>query len=167
MTPFEVLGVREDAPLDEIRRAYVDLARRHHPDHFAEASDVERERAMRRMQEINEAWRTVNDPAWRQRRAREAPPRPFRPFSPTADEPDPRLAPDAPYRPPVPDTFLRRAITLAPAGLLVASAACMAMGVLYSAEHLWSIAVVLFFVACAGFLAIPLMALGRATRDDG
>lgn len=54
-----VLGVAESAPPEEVRRSYVDLARRYHPDRFAGASEAEKSQANERMQEINNAWRQV------------------------------------------------------------------------------------------------------------
>lgn len=61
-TPYEVLGVAPDASAAEIRRAYVRLARDHHPDHHAEGGEASRRVAERRMQEINDAWRVLGDP---------------------------------------------------------------------------------------------------------
>lgn len=64
-THYEVLGVPSDAPPAQVRRAYHDLARALHPDHLQSAPPVDRDRAARRMQEVNEAWRILGDPASR------------------------------------------------------------------------------------------------------
>jgi len=173
MTPYEVLGVREDAPHHEIRRAYVDLARRHHPDRVAERPPAERERAMRRMQEINQAWATLGD-AERRRRldaARKAEDtRAFRPFTPEGDdeddEPDPRLVPDVAFRRTGPVSPLQRLVTVGPVVLLGIAMVAFAVGIAFSATALWTGAVVLFGLAGVGFLAIPLVVLGNATRDE-
>ncbi|GEM_PF-6904686 len=52
MNPYEVLGVRPDASREEARRAYLALARRHHPDAGGDTD------AMRR---INAAWVALNE----------------------------------------------------------------------------------------------------------
>jgi hypothetical protein len=53
---YQALGVAADASDAEIRRAYLDLARRHHPDfHTSEGSGSVRA-AEARMREINAAW---------------------------------------------------------------------------------------------------------------
>lgn len=56
-THYEVLGVAASASAEEVRRAYVELARALHPDRAH--GDA------RRMQEVNEAWRVLRDPAAR------------------------------------------------------------------------------------------------------
>lgn len=83
-THYAVLGVAEGAEPDEVRKAYLDMARRLHPDRWIDASATERVDVERRMQEVNEAWRVLGNPARRLaydverreagRRARVAPP---------------------------------------------------------------------------------------------
>lgn len=55
--PYEVLGVKPTATDDEIKKAYRDLARKYHPDNYANnpLSDLAEEK----MQEINEAYDTI------------------------------------------------------------------------------------------------------------
>ncbi|MDK2800595.1 MAG: molecular chaperone DnaJ [Clostridiales bacterium] len=52
--PYEVLGIREGASEEEIKRAYRELARKYHPDQYANhpLSDL----AQDKMKEINEAY---------------------------------------------------------------------------------------------------------------
>jgi curved DNA-binding protein len=59
---YEVLGVPRTASADEIKRAYRQLARKHHPDLQPAA---ERARAAERFKEINEANEVLSDPARR------------------------------------------------------------------------------------------------------
>ena len=61
-THYETLGVRPDAPPEDVRRAYLNRARELHPDHTSHDSKTEADRAARRMQEVNEAWRILRDP---------------------------------------------------------------------------------------------------------
>lgn len=84
MSYYGTLGVAEEAPPDEVRQAYLDLARQLHPDRWVDASPAEQADASRRMQDVNEAWRVLGNPGRRLaydverrdagRRARAAPP---------------------------------------------------------------------------------------------
>jgi len=56
---YEVLGVPRTATADEIKRAYRQLARKHHPDLQPVAA---RARAAERFKEINEAYEVLSDP---------------------------------------------------------------------------------------------------------
>ena len=58
---YQTLGIAEGAHPDDVRRAYLDLARRLHPDRWSDASPQERAVAERRMREINEAWRVLGN----------------------------------------------------------------------------------------------------------
>ena len=64
-THYDTLGVPDGAPLSEVRRAYLALARRLHPDRWVDASPAERADAERRMQAVNEAWRVLGNPGRR------------------------------------------------------------------------------------------------------
>jgi hypothetical protein len=64
---YRTLGVHPAASSEQIRAAYRDLARRLHPDHQRGASVPEASLAERRMREINEAWRVLQDPTRRRR----------------------------------------------------------------------------------------------------
>ena len=56
--PYQILGVSPDASMEEIRKAYTALAMQYHPD----KNPGDRE-AARRMDEINNAYDIVRDPA--------------------------------------------------------------------------------------------------------
>ena len=64
---YRTLGVHPSASVEQIRSAYRDLARRLHPDHHRDATGPEASLAERRMREINEAWRVLQDPVRRGR----------------------------------------------------------------------------------------------------
>lgn len=52
-THYDVLGVAPDSDRDVLRRAYLDLARRHHPDAGGDAAA---------MLAVNDAWAVLSDP---------------------------------------------------------------------------------------------------------
>ena len=56
--PYEILGVSENASDEEIKAAYRKLAKKYHPDNYADSplADV----AEQKMKEINEAYDTIN-----------------------------------------------------------------------------------------------------------
>lgn len=62
---YEVLGVNSRAKAEDIRRAYLELARALHPDRTLGAEAVDADRTARRMQEVNDAWRVLREPASR------------------------------------------------------------------------------------------------------
>jgi molecular chaperone DnaJ len=64
---YDVLGVSPRAGEDAVRKAYLDLARRFHPDRYIDAGPAERSAAERSMQEVNEAWRVIGDAGRRRR----------------------------------------------------------------------------------------------------
>ncbi len=51
----------------ELRRAYLRLARRHHPDRHVNADPATQGRSRRRMAEVNAAWGVLGDPVSRRR----------------------------------------------------------------------------------------------------
>lgn len=55
--PYEVLGISPNATDDEVKTAYRALARKYHPDHYAD--NPLSELAEEKMQEINEAYDTI------------------------------------------------------------------------------------------------------------
>ena len=61
MTHYEVLGVDRTADGEAVRRAYLGLARRHHPDLHSSASPDERRRHAERMAAVNAAWEVLGD----------------------------------------------------------------------------------------------------------
>ncbi len=65
--PFDVLGVDPAASEDEIRVAYLRLARQLHPDRHPGVGPAERERLTTAMARVNEAWDVLSDPDERRR----------------------------------------------------------------------------------------------------
>ncbi len=62
---YQRLGVAPSASTAEIRVAYRALAARLHPDHSTGSTTAEQALAERRMREINESWRVLQDPTRR------------------------------------------------------------------------------------------------------
>jgi hypothetical protein len=58
---YRVLGVPREAEHHQIRRAYLDAARRWHPDRHGGETGDEAERAERAMRQVNEAWSVLGN----------------------------------------------------------------------------------------------------------
>jgi len=56
---YEILGVKKESTLDEIKKSYRKLAREHHPDMVKES---DKSNAEKRFKEINEAYQVLSDP---------------------------------------------------------------------------------------------------------
>lgn len=60
LAPFyAVLDLKPDAPAEDIKAAYVDLVKVWHPDRFANESERLRQRAERKIKEINQAYERI------------------------------------------------------------------------------------------------------------
>lgn len=162
-----MLGVEPGSDPTDIRRAYLALARRYHPDFYSNATPSERAVAERRMQEVNQAFAALSGDGGHRVPAVPAEPAPFRPFDPDDDDPDPLDMPDVPYRPPPAPTGRRRAATLAPVVLFVAAIGLGAAGLVLASLPLLALAVLVTVAAAVGFLVLPLVAMASASRDEG
>lgn len=165
MTLYQVLGLTPDASTDDIRRAYLAAAKRHHPD--AGADDD------RAMQAVNAAWAVLGQPA--RRRAYDAEMRwaaSNRVGGGDATSPAPPFASAAsaavwlPDRPPRRATSAGDHLVLMPVALLALALAAFAMSMVASSSALWAAAVVLLPVAGASFLAMPLLVMRRQRRIE-
>lgn len=157
-----MLGVDPRSSDAEIRRAYLSLARRFHPD--ANPGGEERMRA------INEAWAILGDrerrSAWD--RGADAPDTGFVPDDPVEDDFDPRAQPDVPYRTPTPRQAQRRGVlTMAPVALFATAVALGISGFLFDIAALLGVAVVVFSSACLAMIGVLLVAMVDARHDEG
>lgn len=175
MNHYDELGVPPTAPAVEIRRAYLALARRFHPDRLHASSAAERAAAAARMSRINAAWTVLSDPA--KRAAYDANLRgdaptatgyvrdvgdTWRPFDDGGEDIDPRLLDDTPTGAPT----LRRGLTFVPAGLAVAGIGASILGMLIGLGGLLGIGIVLIIGSGLSFLLLPLVALINSSRAD-
>lgn len=172
----------------EIRRAYVRLARRHHPDAHSGAGPQVMAGAEARMQEINAAWTVLGDPVRRRRyddavRAgiaeRPAGPRPAgrsgpaaTPWHPLADDTawmddfatwrddtDDLVPPDAPRSP------ARRALMVLPVALFVTAVAVGCLAMVLQARPLLALSFLGVALASALFFLLPILEMaGRRGR---
>ncbi len=58
---YEILGLDKDASQEQIKKAYRDLAKKYHPDRYADLADDLRDQAEQRFKEINEAFSVLSD----------------------------------------------------------------------------------------------------------
>jgi hypothetical protein len=182
VTHYEVLGVARGASTAEVRRAYVALARRHHPDQHA-GDRAAQARAEQEMRRINAAWEVLRDAERRRRydaeldgaRATGAPGgRSFVTDAPTGstwrpidddwsvdDLDDPRLD-DAAYATPRGG----RALALVPAVLFGTGGAALAVGAVTG----WRLAIAVGLIGTALgvllFVVAPLSVIFDSRRRD-
>jgi hypothetical protein len=177
VTYYEVLGVARDAPTDQIRRAYLVLARQHHPDFHTAAGAGSVDSAEERMREINLAWQVLGDEAGRAAYDRslglrsdegpvssgpmiKQPSTEFRPYSPVDSDDDDSWR----YEPDEGDPS-----TVPPKALLIAPPAFLALGIALLAVSLPTgiRALTVFGVMCLGaafvlFIGTPVVAMFRS-----
>lgn len=174
---YDVLGVSTTATAEEIRAAYLALARRHHPDRLGDASPADRAQSAARMARINEAWSVLSDPTRRRVYdvGRAATGRDelganvrdvgdtFRPFVEPdwADDIDPRLI-DEPGR-----AVVGRSLAMFPAALAGVGVVLAFAGALLGLGGLFGFGVLVLAFAGVSFLGVPLIALLNAARGDG
>ncbi len=173
---YEELGVAATATLAEIRTAYVALARRHHPDRLNGSAEPERAASAARMARVNAAWTVLSDPTRRaaydarlgldagQDRARSNvrdPDSSFRPFD-DGDDIDPRLLDDTPSGAPT----IPRALAFVPTGLAAAGVVVIVLGAMLGLVGVLVSGFFLMAMAGLSFLALPLVALISASRNE-
>jgi hypothetical protein len=187
---YEALGVRVGAGTVEIRQAYIDAARRHHPDYHASENEGTRSRHARTMQEVNRAWAVLSDPAARERydltlKAPVGPPpsrvRPQREprmpggkgwtprrgddgwqrdFGSWADE-DERLAPDTPRA-----RRHRGALAVVPVALFALAVLAIFVGLVLSARPLIAAGFAAGALSAALFVMLPVYEMSRGRHRD-
>lgn len=180
MTYYEVLGVRGDASAKEIRRAYLELARRHHPDFHAASGDGSVASAEERMREINLAWQVLSTDESRAAYDRslglrndggpvsrgpiiKQPSAAFRPYEPDDDEDDDwRYEPDEGDPSTVPPRFL----LVAPPVLFVVGLALLAASLTVGIRALFVLAVAALGLSLVAFVGTPVVAMFRSQSAE-
>lgn len=175
MSHYDELGVAPQASPVEIRRAYLALARRFHPDQLHGASAADRAQAAARMARVNAAWTVLSDPAKRAAydatRSGGAAAGPgyvrdvgdtWQPFDPAAEDIDPRLFDDTPTGAPT----LRRGLTFLPAAFAVAGVVLLILGMMIGLGGLVLVGLALVVGSALSFLLLPLVALLNSSRAD-
>ncbi|MFN8018370.1 MAG: DnaJ domain-containing protein [Acidimicrobiales bacterium] len=186
MNHYEVLGVAPDSDLTAIRRAYLDLARQHHPDFHVDADDGTRAASAVQMQLLNEAWKVLGDEDQRRaydralhtstdpgvaRRAAREPGMPegkgwtpragddrwMTDFQGWAEETD-ELPPDEPRSPG------RRLATLLPVGLLLAGVGALLLGAVLGLRQVVALGAVCLVFAFGLFFLLPMVEMARSRR---
>ena len=185
VTHYEVLGVASDAPADVIRRAYLTLARRHHPDFLASsgASGEPGGDPGERMREINLAWQVLGDDQGRAAYDRSIglrdddgpvsagpiirqPSSEFRPYFPVDedDDDDWRYEPDEGDPATVPPRFM----LMAPPALLILGVALLALSLVLeeSGGPLVAFGVMSLGFAVLLFIGTPVLAMFRSQSAE-
>jgi hypothetical protein len=173
VTHYEVLGVPPGATAAEVRRAYLHLARTHHPDRHAEGDRTEREAAEARMRSVNEAWAVLGDAARRrayddalvdERRSSWQPGTPspdFVPYDDGDDPDDPAAEHDVPYGDGTP---VHRGLQVGPAAALVLAVVALGLGVLLDFRPLMALGILGVVGSILAFAAVPLSVILRSNR---
>jgi len=186
-----VLGVEPDTDSGQIRRAYLGAARRYHPDFHVDADEATRVGHARRMQELNQAWEVLGDPAARasydrsllvgsdpgvaRRAAREqaatAPEMPDgKGWTPRADDDGWMTDFDAwadehdELAPDLPRSDRRKALTLLPIGLFAVAVLSVFLGVVVKLDELIALGLVCVILAIGLFIMLPMYEMSRGRR---
>jgi curved DNA-binding protein CbpA len=192
VTYYDVLGVAPDASASAIRRAYVSLARRYHPDFHTTAPPGVRAANERAMQTVNEAWAVLSDPAERRRyderyvhgsgdpaadsatdpadarRARaqqDAHARAaWHPFDDGDDDLDPRLFDDEAAAAPL--SRRRQLVVVAPMVTFLGGVLLVVLGLVINLLPLSLLGLAAIVASAVGFVVLPLLALSASARND-
>ncbi|MCB1249955.1 MAG: J domain-containing protein [Acidimicrobiales bacterium] len=180
---YAVLGVPPAASDREIRAAYLQRARAHHPDRQAGADVATRRRSEARMQQVNRAWAVLGDPgrraAYDAALAATAPPAPprwrpdgganpaFVPYDDGSDGSADDDADDADEFADGPGRPMPRLLQVLPAALAAVAFGALVIGFMTSLPELVGAGVVLGIFALVAFVAVPIVAVARASGRSG
>lgn len=184
MTYYDVLGVAPTAGADELRRTYVALARRHHPDLHGQADTATQRYHRVRMAEVAEAFQVLSDPSRRLRYDHSlgggsTGPYPSGPAqrSGGAGQADTDTDTGIGQTDDVDDTAeehfgdvafsdltVRRSLAVAPAFLLAAAGVVFLASLIFRSTGLLIVAYAGIVAGAVSFLLMPLMVIARARR---
>ncbi|WP_208027944.1 J domain-containing protein [Rhabdothermincola sediminis] len=169
-SPYEVLGVAPTASMEEIRRAYLGLARDAHPDLHPHG---ERHAADERMRRINAAWAIVGDE--RRRRTYDEQRRRATPAAGPRGGPSPGFVPvmddDTDYaalldQTPVVGASIPRWLQVLPAALWVIGLLGVVSGLVAGFAPLLAVGAIGFVLGWIAFAAAPALAVARSYRAE-
>jgi hypothetical protein len=154
---YDVLGVPPTATRDQIRRAYLRIARHAHPD--TGGSDA-------RMQAVNEAWAVLGDEIRRREYdgrldEEELFPSAAFEYRDVLDDLD-DLDDDRPLAPPLPRLSI---LAVIPVAIFAVAVGAFSLGVALSSRPALAVAAVAFVVASALMIALPFIQMTRARRS--
>ena len=165
MSHYDVLGVPRDVAPDDLHRAYVALARRHHPDR--PGGDAVR------MQAVNEAWAILGDPTRRSRYDRSlvgdttaTAPRGPGAWPADADRRSWEDLEDLDDDQAPVVMVLPRWLALLPVGLFATSIAVGVVGLVVGLPAVAALALILFVLSTMLFLSAPFIALFVSRRSN-
>jgi curved DNA-binding protein CbpA len=173
-THYDVLDVESDASPNEIRKAYLALARQYHPDFHTDAGAAARAANEREMQRINEAWSVLSD---EQRRA--AYDRSLRPeaaetrgpgsarydFTPIDDD-DTDYAALLDEAPIGDGARVSRGLQMLPVVGILGGLAVLALGLLLRTTFFLAFGVIAIVIGLLSFVATPVVAIMRSYQSD-
>ncbi|MDY7102556.1 MAG: J domain-containing protein [Actinomycetota bacterium] len=175
MTHYEVLGVSRSAGKDEIRRAYVTLARTYHPDFHTSDDAATKAESERRMQALNQAWEVLSDPTRRRNYDLElavSDPAPRSGKSNGArrtNQPPPQRSWQsyaAPGAGATQRSFRSKIATLAPLVFLGCAVLFFLTGLLLRTGSLVRLAMVALVLGLLSFVVLPLLAMSESRRRE-
>lgn len=162
---YDVLGVSRTASAAEIRRAYLALARAHHPDFHTGDGPAGQAAAAERMRAVNEAWRVLSDPE--RRRVYDERTRPDNSTSPgwvapdDDDDWDPSMLDDTP----IDGVKTSTPMALAPFATFSAGVVCVVVGMIVSAGLL-ALGLILIVLSGVAFFVVPFLTMAESRRRD-
>ena len=167
MGHYDVLGVPRDASPAEVRRAYLALARRHHPDRVGGSHE--------RMRALNEAWATLGDPQLRSSYDRSLAPTTPRHATwsrpgPVGPEPEPEeVLDDLDDDRPIGGVVVRLPgwLAMLPPGSMVLAFVTILFGLVFRLPPVAAVGLMLAFLSAALFVLSPLMALAASRSRTG
>ena len=170
-THYDIFGGNQKSSTAQLRKAYLELARRYHPD----LNQNDPEAAQAAMQRVNEAWHVLSDNE--RRRDYDATLLYQASGSATGNNTDqtsaewqpfddgPEIQPAEADPTPLHSKSVPRWVTLAPAIMLGGAVLVFAFGVLVNNRGVVALGGVLGVSAVAGFVLMPLLVMSRAERD--
>jgi hypothetical protein len=153
-THYDTLGVAPDAADDEVRRAWIAMARRHHPDRGGDPAS---------MRAVIEAWAVLSDPTDR-RRYDSVLGVGRRVLASDFDEDEPVVDDDVELQSVIPVRVTRGtpALALLPPSLFVMSIFVACTGLVLDEPTVLGVAAVVFLFSCVSVAAVALLSLRGA-----